>query len=86
MLGIIKSRQPVAERPEMLQNTQGKPIATRLLYPALGTKEPEVLGNKVDKIVYEDNNNEEVNLHNELNTNSNVTVECKDVPHFSIIC
>lgn len=86
MLGIIKSRQPVTERPETLQNTQAKPSATSLLYQTLSTKEPEVLGNKVGKIVYEDNNNEEVNLHNELNTNSNVPKECKGVPHFSIIC
>jgi hypothetical protein len=87
MLGIIQSRQPVAERPETLQNVQpGNPSATRLLYQALGTKEPEVIGNKVGKTVYEDNSNEEVNLHNELNTHSNVPVECKDVSHFSIIC
>jgi hypothetical protein len=86
MLGILKSRQPVAERPEMLQNTQqGKPSATRLFYQVLRPKEPEVLGNKASEVAYEDSNNA-VNLHNELNTSTNVPTECKNVPHFSVIC
>jgi len=83
MLGILKSRQPVADRPGTLQ--QGKPSATRLLYQVLGSKEPEVLGNKASKVAYEDNKNA-VNLHNELNTSSNMPTECKNVPHFSVIC
>jgi hypothetical protein len=86
MLGIMKSRQPVAKRPEMLQNMQqGKPSATRLLYQVLGHKEPEILGNKASKVAYEDDNNEAY-LHNELTANSNVPTECKNVPHFSVIC
>jgi hypothetical protein len=86
MLGILKSRQPVADRPEMLQNMQqGKPSATKILYQVLGSKEPDVLRNKASKVAYEDNKNA-VNLHNELNTSSNVPTECKNVPHFSVIC
>lgn len=86
MLGILKSRQPVSDRSETQQNMQqGKPSATRLLYQVLGSKEPEVLGNKASKVAYEDNKNA-VNLHNELNISSNVPKECKNVPHFSVIC
>jgi len=86
MLDILKSRQPVAERPETQQNTQqGNPSATRLLYQVLGPKEPEVRGNKASKVVYEDNNNA-FDLHNELNASSSVPTECKNVPHFSVIC
>ena len=86
MLGILKSRQPVAERPETLQNKQkGKLSTTTLLYQVLGPKEPEGLGNKASKVAYEDNDNA-VNLHNELNTSSDVPTECKNVPHFSFIC
>lgn len=86
MLGILKSRQLVAERPETLQNTQkGKLSTTTLLYQVLGPKEPEVQGNKASKVAYEDNNNA-LNLHIELNTSSNVPTECKNVPHFSVIC
>jgi hypothetical protein len=86
MLGILKSRQPVAERPETLQNMQqGKPSATTLFYQVLGPKEPEVLRKKASEVAYEDNNNA-VNLHSELNTSITVPTECKNVPHFSVIC
>jgi hypothetical protein len=86
MLGILKSRQPMAEGPETLPNPQQeKPSATRLFYQVLGPKEPEVLGNKASKMAYEDNKNA-VNLHDELTTSSNVPIECKNVPHFSVIC
>jgi hypothetical protein len=86
MLGILKPRHSVAERSETLQNTQqGKPSASGLLYQVLGPKHPEVRGNKASKVAYEDNNSA-FNLHNELNTDSNVPTECKNVPHFSVIC
>jgi hypothetical protein len=86
MLGILKSRQPVAERPETLQNMQqGKLGSTRPLHQVLGSKEPEKLENKASKVAYEDNNNE-VYLHDELTTNNNVPTGCKNVPHFSVIC
>jgi hypothetical protein len=71
----------MAESPKSLQNIPpAEPDATKLFYQALGTEEP-VLGSKVGKTVQED-----FNLHNELNVNSNVATECKDVSHFSIVC
>jgi hypothetical protein len=83
MLGILKSRQPVAETPETLQNMQqGKLSATRLLYQVLGPKEPEIVGSKASKVAYEDN---EVYLHNELTTSNNVPTKHKNVPRFSVI-
>ena len=86
MLGILKSRHPGAERPETPHKTQqGNPSTTTLLYQVLVPKEPEILGNNDSRVAYEDNNNA-VNLHNELNTSSIVPTECKNVPHFSVIC
>lgn len=72
VLGILKSRQPVAKTPETLQNMQqGKLSATRLLYQVLAPKEPEIVGSKASKVAYEDNNN--------------VPTKHKDVPRFSVI-
>jgi hypothetical protein len=83
---MMKSRQSVVEGPESLQNIPpAKSDATKPLYQALGTKEPEVLENTVGKTVLEEESND-FNLHNELNINNNVAVEHKDVCHISIVC
>jgi hypothetical protein len=72
----MKSRLPMAE-----SHKPAEPDATKLFYHALGTDEPEALGSKVGETVQED-----FNFRNELNVNSNVATDCKDVPHFSIVC
>jgi hypothetical protein len=82
ILGIMKSRLPMAESRTSLQSVlPADPDATKLFYQAVGTDEPEVLDSKVGKTVRDD-----INLRNELNINSNVATECKDMSHFSIVC
>lgn len=84
ILGMVKLRQSVAERPISEQNIPPvKSDAIKALYKALGTEEPEVLENTVGKTVHEEQSS--FNLHNELNKN-NVAVEPKDVHHLSIVC
>ncbi|XP_021927131.1 death ligand signal enhancer-like isoform X1 [Zootermopsis nevadensis] len=84
ILGMVKLRQSVAERPISEQNIPPvKSDAIKALYQALGTEEPEVLENTVGKTVHEEQSS--FNLHNELNKN-NVAVEPKDVHHLSIVC
>jgi hypothetical protein len=83
----MKLRQPVKGGSETLGNVpSAKPDTTKPLYQALGSKDPEAVGNKVGKTVHESDNKEEFNLHNELNISNNVAIECKDLTQFSIIC